>query len=57
MNNSRNKAIYDIAIAPVSAVMPAAPANVDFYGEDVFKCRCHAHLPPEGHLREASRDD
>ena len=36
MNNSRNKAIYDIATAPVSAVMPAAPANVDFYGEDVF---------------------
>ena len=36
MNSSRNKAIYDIATAPVSAVLPAAPANVDFYGEDVF---------------------
>ena len=53
MNNSRNKAIYDIATAPVSAVMPAAPANVDFYGEDVF----NAHVPPEGYLREVACND
>ena len=48
MNNSRNKAIYDIATAPVSAVMPAAPANVDFYGEDVFNADAmRTYLPKD----------
>ena len=48
MNNSRNKAIYDIAMAPVSAVMPAAPANVDFYGEDVFNADAmRTYLPKD----------
>ena len=48
MNNSRNKAIYDIATAPVSAVRPAAPANVDFYGEDVFNADAmRTYLPKD----------
>ena len=48
MNNSRNKAIYDIATAPVSAVKPAAPANVDFYGEDVFNADAmRTYLPKD----------
>ncbi|MBQ3776493.1 MAG: glutamine synthetase III [Fibrobacter sp.] len=48
MNNSRNKAIYDIATAPVSAVMPAAAANVDFYGEDVFNADAmRTYLPKD----------
>ncbi|ACX74725.1 glutamine synthetase, type III [Fibrobacter succinogenes subsp. succinogenes S85] len=48
MNNSRNKAIYDIATAPVSAVMPAAPANVNFYGEDVFNADAmRTYLPKD----------
>ena len=48
MNNSRNKAIYDIATAPVTAVKPAAPANVDFYGEDVFNADAmRTYLPKD----------
>jgi len=48
MNSSRNKAIYDIATAPVSAVLPAAPANVDFYGEDVFNADAmRTYLPKD----------
>ena len=48
MNSSRNKAIYDIATAPVSAVLPAAPANVDFYGEDVFNADAmRVYLPKD----------
>ena len=47
MNNSRPKAIYDIATAPVSAVLPAAPANVDFYGEDVFNADAMRNYLPK----------
>ena len=48
MNNSLNKAIYDIATAPLTAVKPAAPANVDFYGEDVFNADAmRTYLPKD----------
>ncbi len=48
MNNSRNKAIYDIATSPVSAAMSATPANVDFYGEDVFNADAmRTYLPKD----------
>ena len=32
----RKKTINEIAKAPTAPVLPAAPVNVDFYGEDVF---------------------
>ena len=48
MNNSRNKAIYDIAISPVSGTMSATPVNVDFYGEDVFNAEAmRTYLPKD----------
>ena len=48
MNNSRNKAIYDIATSPVGGSMPAAPVNVDFYGEDVFNADAmRTYLPKD----------
>ena len=48
MNNSRNKAIYDIATSPVSGMMSATPVNVDFYGEDVFNAEAmRTYLPKD----------
>ena len=48
MNNSRNKAIYDIATSPVSGTMSATPVNVDFYGEDVFNAEAmRTYLPKD----------
>ena len=48
MNNSRNKAIYDIANSPVSGTMSATPVNVDFYGEDVFNAEAmRTYLPKD----------
>ena len=48
MNNSRNKAIYDIATSPVSGTMLATPVNVDFYGEDVFNAEAmRTYLPKD----------
>ena len=32
----RKKTINEIAKAPTAPAKPAAPVNVDFYGEDVF---------------------
>ena len=42
----RKKTINEIAKAPTAPVKPAAPVNVDFYGEDVFNIEAmRAYLP------------
>ena len=44
----RKKTINEIAKAPTAPVLPAAPVNVDFYGEDVFNIEAmRAYLPKD----------
>ena len=48
MDNYRKNAIYDIATAPASTILPAAPVNVDYFGEDVFNAQAmRNYLPKE----------
>ena len=45
-NEYRLKAIKEIASENAGANLPAAPANIDFYGEDVFSAEAmRAYLP------------
>ena len=41
----RKKTINEIAKAPTAPVLPAAPVNVDFYGEDVFNIEAMRETP------------
>ena len=45
-NEYRMKAVKEIAAAPAAPVMEAAPADLGFYGEDVFNAEAmRAYLP------------
>ncbi len=47
-NQYRMSAITEIAEAPAAGIMAASPANVDFYGEDVFNSEAmKAYLPKD----------
>ncbi|MBO7130761.1 MAG: glutamine synthetase III, partial [Fibrobacterales bacterium] len=47
-NEYRMKAVKEIAAAPAAPVMEAAPADLGFYGEDVFNAEAmRAYLPKE----------
>ena len=47
-NEYRLKAIKEIASEAAGANLPAAPANIDFYGEDVLNADAmRAYLPKE----------
>ncbi|MDO4948203.1 MAG: glutamine synthetase III [Fibrobacter sp.] len=47
-NQYRMNAITEIAEAPAAGIMAASPANVDFYGEDVFNSEAmKAYLPKD----------
>ena len=47
-NQYRMSAITEIAEAPAAGIMAASPANVDFYGEDVFNSDAmKAYLPKD----------
>ena len=47
-NEYRLKAIKEIASENATGVMPAAPANIDFYGEDVFNAEAmRTYLPKD----------
>ena len=46
--NFRKKTIDEIAKSPTAPLMPAAPVNVDFYGEDVFNAEAmRSYLPKD----------
>ena len=44
-NEYRLKAIKEIASENAGANLPAAPANIDFYGEDVFNAEAMRATP------------
>ena len=47
-NEYRMKAIKEIAAVPAAGIMAATPANIDFYGEDVFNAEAmRAYLPKD----------
>ena len=47
-NQNRMAAIQEVASAPVSGLMAAAPVSIDIYGEDVFNSEAmKAYLPKE----------